>query len=188
MMYIERLTRPEPVADIAALRSHLRISGDHDDADLTAMHAAVAHELEDAAEIALIWHEVKLTLDRWPDSNRVRLPIGPVLGAYPPFTVTADGDEISADLIPGQRPVIILPDPPPGARHAQIVILYRAGWGEAESDLPPDIRHALRDQVGALYDWRAATPHEIKAPAARGSAGLCYAMARVIGRYRGVSA
>lgn len=186
---VQRLTRPPLDLDLEATRNHLRIDGDYDDASLTEMTEAAAHELQEAAELALITQTVRVTLDGWPDSDSLRLPIGPVLSDDPAPQVSANGEQIEADLILGIRPVIILTGPMTEAlRHARVVIEYQAGFGATAETLPPDIRHAIRDQVATLYDYRAANPHDGKTPHARGTSGQSYAMQRVIGRYRGVKA
>ena len=101
----------------------------------------------------------------------------------------AEGDFIEAELIPGMRPVIILGETATEYRHhARFVIEYEAVFGATAEALPPDIRHALRDQVVALFDFTGANAHEAKMPQARGTAGRCYSLQRVIGRYRGVRA
>lgn len=189
MIYVQRLTRPGLDLSLSELKTFLRVTHDDEDLTLDAMAHAVARELEDAAEIALIAQTIRVTLDGWPERDRLRLPIGPVLSDDPAPTVSANGEQIEADLILGNRPVIILAGAVTEAlRHARVVIEYQAGYGATAETLPPDIQHALRDQVAVLYDFRGAHPHEGKAPTARGTAGLCYAMQRVIGRYRGVRA
>ena len=188
-MTIERLTRPPLDLDLAATRNHLRIDGDYDDASLIEMTEAAAHELQEAAELALITQMIRVTVEGWPDSDRLRLPIGPVLGDDPTFQVMAEGELIDAELIGGMRPVLVLGETVTEyLRHARFVIEYEAGFGATPEALPPDIRHAIRDQAGVFYDYRAANAHEAKTPHARGTSGLSYAMQRAIGRYRGVAA
>ncbi|MBB4209159.1 hypothetical protein [Roseinatronobacter bogoriensis] len=188
-MTIQRLTRPALPLDLVATRDHLRIVGDHDDTSLIEMTEAAAHELEEAAEIALITQTIRVTVEGWPDSDRLRLPIGPVLGDNPTFQVMAEGELIEAELIGGTRPVLVLGETVTEyLHHARFVIEYEAGFGATPEALPPDIRHAIRDQVAALYDFRGANAHEAKTPQARGTSSQSYAMQRAIGRYRGVKA
>lgn len=186
---IQRLTRPPAGLDLSDTKVFLRVMHDLEDAQIAEMQDAAAHELEDAAEIALINQMVRVTVEGWPDSDRLRLPIGPVLGDDPVFQVMAEGELIEAELITGMRPVIVLGETVQEyLRHARFVIEYQAGFGATAEALPPDIRHALRDQVAALYDFRAANAHEGKAAHARGTLSQSYAMQRAIGRYRGVRA
>lgn len=190
MIYVQRLSLPSvPALDLAETRDFLRVVGDHEDATIFEMIEAAARELEDAAEIALRTQTIRVTVEGWPHSNRLRMPIGPVKGDDPTFQVTVDGAQIDAELIPGKRPFIALGETlTEYLHHARFVIEYEAGFGATAEALPPDIRHAIRDQVAALYDFRGANPHEAKTPQAKGTAGQCYAMQRVIGRYRGVRA
>jgi hypothetical protein len=187
---IQRLTRPATRLDLAATKVFLRVDGDHEDSDICDMLEAAAHELEDVAELALIYQMIRVTVEGWPDSDSLRLPIGPVLSDDPSFQVMAEGELIEAELIPGARPQITLGETVTEyLRHARFVIEYQAGFGATAEALPPDIRHAIRDQVAQAYDFRAGHAGEGKAGAqARGTAGLSYAMQRVIGRYRGVQA
>jgi uncharacterized phiE125 gp8 family phage protein len=187
-LIVQRLSRPAPDLDLAATKAFLRVDGDHDNTTITEMIEATAHQLEDAAEIALITQSIRVTIEGWPDSDRLRLPIGPVLTDDPVFQVMAEGELIEAELIPGARPVLILGETATEyLRHARIVIEYEAGFGGTTEAMPPDIRHAIRDQVAQLYDYRAGHAGEGKVShQATGAAGLSYAMQRVLGRYRGV--
>lgn len=189
-LIIQRLSRPLPDLDLNATKEFLRVSGDHDDTTIAEMIAASAHQLEDAAEIALITQSIRVTVEGWPDSDRLRLPIGPVLTDDPVFQVMAEGELIEAELIPGARPVLILGETVTEyLRHARIVVEYEAGFGGTTEAIPPDIRHAIRDQVAQFYDFRAGHAGEGKVSSqAGGAAGLTYAMQRAIGRYRGVRA
>lgn len=189
-MTIQRMTRPGLPFDLSETKLFLRVDGDDDDLTIQALTDAAAHEFEDASKVALITQVIRLTLDGWPDADRLRLPIGPVLSDDPVFQVMADGEAIEADLITGMRPQIILrADVTEALHHARVVIEYEAGFGATAEAIPPDIQHAIRDQVAQSYDWRGGHVGEGKTSAqARGTAGLSYAMQRVIGRYRGVKA
>jgi uncharacterized phiE125 gp8 family phage protein len=188
MMHIQRLSRDDtPPVLLDTVKLFIRVTGNDEDDIISQMTIAAARELEESAEIALLFQTVRITLDAWPVDNRLRLPIGPILAAEPEFTVTSDGATIAAEILTGLRPVLILPEPATEAqRLSRLVIEYQAGFGSSMQALPPDIPHAICDQVATLYDFRGANAHEGKAPAARGAAGQCYALQRVIGRYRGV--
>lgn len=187
MMHIQRLTRPVVDLELTGTAEFIRVSHDEENSTILEMIQAAAHELEDAAEIALITQMIRVTVEGWPDSDRLRLPIGPVIGDNPAFQVMADGELIEAELIPGKRPLIILGETVTEyLQHARFVIEYDAGFGASADALPPDIRHAIRDQVATLFDFRGANPHDGRTGNQRGPAGQCYAMMRAIGRYRGV--
>ncbi|MCC5966507.1 MAG: phage head-tail connector protein [Natronohydrobacter sp.] len=190
MMHIQRLTRPALPLDLSETKLFLRVDSDIEDLAIQALTDAAAHEIEDTAEIALVNQVIRVTLDGWPDTDRLRLPIGPVFGSDPTFQVMADGEQIEADLITGKRPVLVLASATPEAlRNARVVIEYEAGFGSTSADLPPDIAHAIRDQVAQSYDWRGGHAGEGKAGQhPRGTSGQSYALQRVIGRYRGVRA
>lgn len=188
-MYVTRLTRPIALAvDLDTARSFLRVIGDYEDALIEHLILAATIELEEAAQIALLTHTIQVRIDYWPNPDRrLKLPIGPVLTPSPTVTVTANGEAIGAELIPGQRPTLLLADSP-GTGDVTYTIQYQAGFGSDSASVPQDIHHALFDQVAVAYDTRGASPLASQAPRARGTAGLSTAMQRVIGRYRGVRA
>ncbi|MCC5984326.1 MAG: hypothetical protein JJU42_08180 [Rhodobacteraceae bacterium] len=184
-MQIERVNQPAALAiPLEPVKAFLRVIGAEDNAQIEAMISAAARELESAAELALLFQTLRVTLDHWPATRPLRLPVGPALAGGPVVTVTADGEPVTATLRPGLRPALVLDGPPqPGP----VVIEYQAGFTDTPGALPADIVHALYDQVAVSYDERGANPHQIKASQARGTSGLSYAMMRTIGRYRGVT-
>lgn len=189
MMYVTRLTRPSALAvDLDTVRAFLRVVGNHDDAVIEHLILAATIELEEAAQIALLTQTIQVRLDYWPNPDRrLKLPIGPVLTPAPTVTVTANGEAISAELIPGARPTLLLTNGP-ATGDVTYTIQYQAGFGSESASIPQDIHHALFDQAAVAYDERGASPLASQAPSARGTAGLSTAMQRVIGRYRGVRA
>ena len=186
MMRIERLDRPAvlPVS-LAAARDHLRVVHDDDDPQISALIAAAGREFEDAAEIALIDQTIRVILQGWPGGERLVLPVGFVRGDPSHVQVTADGEPIDAHLITGRRPVLVLGETAP--HKARVVVEYVAGFGDEPAAIPPDLQHALKDQVLAHFDFSGASPHDGKMHAARGTAGQSYAFQRALARYRGVA-
>lgn len=183
-MHIERDNRPDALAlPLEPVKLFLRVDGSHDDASIIDMIDAAARELEEAAQLALLFQTVRVTLDSWPATHRLRLPIGPALAGGPAVTVTAAGESVTATLRPGIRPAVILDGPVPAG---PVVIEYQAGFTDTPGALPPDIVHALRDQVAVAYDQRAGSPQLHRLAKSTGTDGLSYAMQRCIGRYRGV--
>lgn len=181
---IERVNQPATLAaPLEPVKAFLRVSGDHDDDQIEAMIDAAARELESGAELALLFQTIRVTLDEWPATRKVRLPIGPALVGGPAATVTADGDPVPATLRPGLRPALVLDGPPqPGP----VVIEYQAGFTDTPGLLPVDILGAIYDQVAVNYDQRGGSPQLRKLAQSTGTDGQSYAMMRIIGRYRGV--
>ena len=62
-MNIQRLTRPATGLDLAETKGFVRVVHDDDDTAIAEMQDAAAHELEDAAEIALINQMVRVTVE-----------------------------------------------------------------------------------------------------------------------------
>jgi len=177
-MNVERILRSsEPALDLKAAKDHTRVLFDDDDADFVNAIDAVAREAEDYGQIALINQKIRATLPCWPRTMSLSLPIAPLLD-WSTVTVTAAG-EVFDDfaVMTGRRPALRLSGPRP---QGEIVIEYVAGFGDAASDIPGDLRKALLDQVSVYYDTRGAVDKQ--------AVSLSPHFARILGRYRGVRA
>lgn len=151
--------------ELSDLQAHARVF-DADEADALAdMALAATLELEAQANIALLTRSVTLRVTGWPACGALPLPIGPVqdgAGA----TVTANGEPvIGAELLPGRIGELRLEaEIAATLAEAEIVVSYPAGFGASPADVPADLRHAILDQVAALYDARgAADPRRMTA-------------------------
>lgn len=151
-----------------------RVTHDYEDTVFARMIDAVARDVEEYAQIALLDQTIRILLPRWPRGH-VRLPIVPIL----------DRDNISvtintqpwADVLlgGGLRPLLMIcGNPPPGV----VVIEYRAGFGALPENIPADILQAMIDQVATYYDARGAFNEK--------KIGLSPHFLRILGRYRGV--
>mgnify|MGYP006276881571 CR=1 FL=1 len=142
---------------LAEAKSHCRIYDDDEDPAVDRMGLAATYEFEAQAQIAPLTRTVTLRLDGWPADGRILLPVGPVLDGAS-ATVTADGEAVTGlELLPGRYGELRLSGGVTAElAAAEIVIEYPAGYGANESDVPADIRHAILDQVAALYDMRGA--------------------------------
>lgn len=180
MMHVQRFGLPSAAgASLAEAREHLRIDHTEDDAALDVMLTAATRDLEQYAGIALLTQTIRVRiLSGWPMTHVIHLPIGPVQDGAS-ATVLADGVAFDGfNLWPGNRGRLVLREKLTAAlASAELVIEYPAGFGGAE-DVPDDLRHAVLDQVAALYDARgtgdpktiAMSPHAV----------------RIAARYRGV--
>jgi uncharacterized phiE125 gp8 family phage protein len=158
-MRVERISTPATAAVSSALAAeHSRADLDPSfAAEIDRMTQAAVREIEAHAHVALVRQTIRVTLDGWPGELRqIDLPIAPVLeGAT--VTVTVGGFAFSqVELGTGLRPTLILTAVELTAeeRAAEWVIEYEAGFGDAAADVPPDLAHAVMDQVAALFDWR----------------------------------
>jgi len=158
-MIIERLTTPTALPfDATALADHVRVTDAAQIAEATRHGRAAAAEAEDYGQLALLTQTIRVTLDAWPRTAWVALPITPMPDALS-VTVTVDG---------------VAYDKPCGL----VVIEYQAGFGDAASDIPAPLAHAILDQAAALFDARGLGDGK--------SNGMSAHMSRIVARYRGV--
>lgn len=168
--------------DMDAVKLHARVDGTHDDAALAMMARAAAREIEAHAELALLWQNITLELDRWDDA--ISLPIGPFSKAaallYDVTIQTRADDGTLTDFeeweITGTRkPRLHLLHPTEGTA---LVITYPAGFGDTADSIPADLQLAIMDQAARSYDVRGAED---------GPQGLSLAASRITARYRRVA-
>lgn len=178
---VQRLpTNTNPPFDLELLKQHLRVSGDEEDEAITNIGLTAAAELEQFAQVALLFqtiHIVALASDL--SKGFMSLPIGPFIDGG---AVSLRIDEVQVDnpsVFSGSRPVICWPDQFKSIQPRKLLIEYRAGFGADASDIPADLSQALRDQAALHYDGRS--PMDAK------SLTTSPHMARVGARYRGVS-
>ena len=172
-------TSPATAAvSLAEAKGHARVDGDDEDTGLSTMLLAATYEFEGQAQIALLERTVKLRLDGWPDDGRIWLPVGPVLEDAT-ATVTADGAAVTGfSLLPGRYGEIALDTGVTAELAAALIeIEYPAGFGAAASDIPADIRHAILDQVAALFDNRGGYTAK--------DYPVSHAMLRIAAKHRG---
>lgn len=103
------------------------------------------------------------------------LPVGPVTeGAT--VTMTASGQLVEGvALSTGLRPSLrVYGDLRPG----EVVIEYRAGFGDGHWKIPADLLNAINDQAGVLFDERGTEKIRHN--------GMSPHMARTAARYRPV--
>lgn len=161
-----------------ALKSHIRVDDDAEDAEITDMGHTAAAEIEQFAQIALLTQTIRVTIFNPTREGYQPLPIGPVGDADVP-TVTIDGEPFTAlEFVGGNRPCIRWLAPYHDLRPSRITIEYQAGFGADATDIPSDLSQALMDQAGLLYDGRS--------PMDARSLTTSPHMARVGARYRGV--
>jgi len=178
-MRINYTSPPFAAVGLSEARSHCRVSFGDDDTSLAAMAVAATLEFEAQAQVALLTRTVTVRLDGWPTSGAISLPVGPVMDGAEAI-VTVDGAAFAAfELLPGKRPELRLTDTATAALElAEIVIAYPAGYGAEAAAIPADIKHAILDQVAALYDNRGA-------PSGREWA-VSPALLRIAAKHRGV--
>ncbi|WP_050525527.1 head-tail connector protein [Pseudorhodobacter aquimaris] len=163
--------------DLATVLLHCRLGNDTDAVNEATLHAtAAALEIEAYASIALLHQTIYISMAEWPDVAWMALPIAPLLDPAT-VTVTARGDEFEGFTVTtGHRPKLWIDGPAP---RGDVVIEYKAGFGDKASNIPADLALAIMDQASAFYDLRGAGDGK--------SSGLSPHAARIAARYRRVS-
>jgi uncharacterized phiE125 gp8 family phage protein len=155
------LTPPaaEPLS-LADAKAFLRVEHSDDDALVAALIAAARGHVEAFARCALIAQTWRLTLDRWPESGRIRPRIGPLRALV--AARVRDESDIAADIATDGFVVdraageIAAPPwalPPPRRATAGIELDLEIGFGGA-ADVPPMLAQALRMLVAHWYENR----------------------------------
>lgn len=150
----------EPVT-LAEAKQVLRLDHDSEDELIAGLIRAAREEVEASCGIALIDQDWRLTLDLPPRSGRVLLRRHPVREI---LSVTAYGGDGEASLIDPARYRLDGHDRParlhfssglPPAQNG-IEIDFRAGFGEAGTDVPDLIKRAMLVLVAHWFEFRAA--------------------------------
>ena len=176
-MIVERLAQAtvDPF-DLHRLAQHCRVDGAEYHSELNSLGLAAALELEAYAQLALTDQPIRVTLDAWPSTAWLHLPIAPMVNALS-VTVTNDGVAF-ADFatVAGLRPAIRLTGVRPGGL---IVVTYTAGFGADQRNVPADLVNAVMDQASALFDAKGEGDGKTNRMSPH--------MARVASRYRRVA-
>jgi hypothetical protein len=174
-MQIERLDRlsvsPALVDEMAL---HVRVDYPELISEALRMADAAAIELEHYASIAIFNQSIRVTLAEWGDRESLALPVAPYMDSAPLAVTIAASPVTSFAVIHGLRPSLRLTGVVP---EGEVVVTYTAGFGADLTAVPRDIRHAILDQAGLMFDQRSA---ELK------GTGMSPHMARIAARYRRV--
>lgn len=153
----------EPVA-LADAKAHLRIDHTLEDALIQSLIITSRLHIEAALGLALITQSWSYSLDRWPRTQRLNMPIRPVQAVasvrvwssdgtsttLPPSSFFLDGQGLPARLAwLGTGP---LADPERTVNGIEIA--FTAGFGAASSDVPATIQHAILLLVAHWYENR----------------------------------
>ena len=160
------LTTPpavEPVT-LAEAKLHLRIGHDDDDDFISTLIVSARRVAEAQTGLALIAQGWSCFRDGWPETGVVDLPLAPLIAIG---AVTVFGEDDSAAIIDPanyyadavSRPPRLLPRgsrlwPVPGRLGNGIEIALTAGFGAAPSNVPEDLRNALKQLVAHWYENR----------------------------------
>lgn len=162
-MTLFRTVEPEaePVT-LAEVKTHLRLAGTSEDDLLAGLIRAAREDVERSTGTALIDQHWRLSLDCLPPSDTVSLLRHPVREIT---AVTAYGTEGEATMVSAEdyvadlasRParLHLLRRPQYGRAMNGLEIDFRAGFGEAGTDVPDLLRRAILLLVAHWYEFRA---------------------------------
>lgn len=154
----------EPVT-LSELRDHLRIDGGTNDSELTRLGKAARLTVEHKQKRQHITATYEYTLDAFPASDTIVMPVPPLITvtSISYKDVAGDAKTFATDKyqveITGERGSITLepneswPDTESGRRNA-ITITFTAGYGTATTDVPESTRLAIMMLVAHWFENR----------------------------------
>ncbi len=152
----------EPIS-LAEAKAQLRIDADDEDALLTALIVAARMFVEKTLGLALITQGWSYFLDFWPRSSCVTLPILPVqaVGAVTLHdagggSTALEASDYAVDVLSAPARLVLKgASPSVVARELNAFeIAFTAGYGDAATDVPAPIRHALTLLVAHWFERR----------------------------------
>jgi uncharacterized phiE125 gp8 family phage protein len=170
MMLVEDSQIPEAALPVAELKRHLRMGTGFaedsvQDAVLGSFLRAAIAAIEARSGKALIRRGFVLTLHRWANDNRQRLPVSPVTEitevvvvdgfgvaqVVDPSVYRLEADQFTPHLMPRGA---CLPRIAPGGAAE---IRFDAGYGPGFGDLPADLAQAVLLLAAHYYEYRDET-------------------------------
>lgn len=145
------------------VKTRLSITDTIDDADITSHIISARHQAENYMERSIITQTREIALDGFPDE--IELPYGPIQSVTSIKYIDLNGDEqtLSSDVYTlddySFRPWVLLTAGnawPATYTAANVVkVRYLAGWGDAGSDVPEDIKTAMLIAIGHWIRFQA---------------------------------
>ena len=163
----------EPVT-VAEAKAHMRIDTDAEDILIGSLVLTSRLHIETALSLALITQSWKLTLDRWPQSREIELPLAPLrsVGGVrvidPSGNATTVSDQSYLVDLASRPPRLIWNNsvpPLPGRAAKGIEIDLTAGFGDSAASVPAPLKHAILMLTAHWYEHR--DPREIGQDGAR---------------------
>lgn len=152
----------EPIS-LAEAKAHLRVDADDEDALIVQLIVAARMFVERTLGLALITQGWSYFLDFWPRSSCVTLPIAPVQAVSAVTlhdgaggSTTLDAEDYAVDVLSQPARLVLNGATPPVVARAlnAFEIAFTAGYGDAASDVPAPIRHALTLLVAHWFERR----------------------------------
>jgi len=156
----------EPVA-LSEAKDHLRVDASAEDSLIEGLIAAARQWVEEYTRRALITQTLEASLDRFPHSEAepILLPKAPLqsVGSISYLDLSGTSQTWAASNYQVDKvsePARILPVEAEDYPSEQddtlntVTITFDAGYGDAGSDVPDAIRHAIKLLIGELYERR----------------------------------
>lgn len=164
---LTRIAAPKRLLTLAEIRAHLRVTGSDDDAYIASIAGAVIDHMEGPEGVlgrALMSQQWRVTVDAFPRSSGMRLPLPPTISidavkyvdtASVLQTVAANTYQLVETQ--GRARLMLAPAKSwPGDINqaaGSVQVEFTAGYGEA-SDVPSSIKAAALLSIGWLYERR----------------------------------
>lgn len=165
-MHLTLMTAPAAaIVTVDEAKAHLRVDGTDDDSYITALVAKATQAAERYCDRAFIHQDWALALDAFPACGRmIKVPLPPLVAVTRLSYVDGAGaDQVlaPADYQMSRRsPAIIAPAPgkswpaTQAGRLDAVTVEFTAGYGDAASDVPAPIHHAILLLVAHWYENR----------------------------------
>jgi uncharacterized phiE125 gp8 family phage protein len=167
-MALTLVTAPavEPISSAEA-KLHLRVDISDDDNLITALIQTAREVAEDISRRALITQTWKLILDEFPKGDEIAIPLPPLQSVTSitykdqdgtASTFSSDDYIVNTDTEPGKVVLAYGASWPSTTLYptGAITVQFKAGFGDASTDVPEKYRQAMLLLIGHWYENREA--------------------------------
>jgi len=158
MAGLRRTVEPNNTLFLSTVKSHLKITSTAEDALLQIYINAATRYIEQMSRRSLLTQTWKLTLDNFPNDDKLELFNGPVqsITSFTTYALDNTPDAAFADYVvdaAGDR--VLLNNgsvwPTNIRTHAAVEIVYVTGYGAAITNIPQTLLQAVLKLVGNFY-------------------------------------
>jgi uncharacterized phiE125 gp8 family phage protein len=152
----------EPIS-LAEAKAHLRVDTDDEDALIGSLITAARMLIERTLGLALVTQGWSYFLDHWPERGCIALPLLPMQAVSAVTVHDADGgasvldsDGYTMDVLSAPARLVLTAPAPSVTMRAfnAYEVAFTAGFGDAGSDVPQPMRHAVTLLVAHWFERR----------------------------------